>query len=75
VTIEVLMLAIVLSYQFGQLQKEKDEALRLAETSLHLASTDALTHLPNRYAFEQASGALPSAAGLTFIDLDGLKLS
>ena len=73
VTIEVLMLAIVLSYQFGQLQQEKDAALRDAEHSLRLARTDALTGLPNRYAYEQSSVALPPAAGLTFIDLDGLK--
>jgi diguanylate cyclase (GGDEF)-like protein len=73
VTIEVLMLAIVLSYQFGRLQQEKDDALRHAERSLQLASTDVLTGLPNRYAFEQAAGALPADAGLTFIDLDGLK--
>ncbi|MEP6502078.1 MAG: diguanylate cyclase [Betaproteobacteria bacterium] len=73
VTIEVLMLAIVLSYQFGRLQQEKDEALREAERSLRLACTDALTGLPNRYAFELAAAALAPQAGLTFIDLDGLK--
>jgi diguanylate cyclase (GGDEF)-like protein len=73
VTIEVLMLAIVLSYQFGQLQQEKDAALRDAERSLRLACTDVLTGLPNRYAFDQDCGALAPVAGLTFIDLDGLK--
>jgi diguanylate cyclase (GGDEF)-like protein len=73
VTIEVLMLAIVLSYQFGRLQQEKNAALLEAERSLRLARTDALTGLPNRYAFEQGAATLPPVAGLTFIDLDGLK--
>jgi len=72
-TIEVLMLAIVLSYQFGLLQREKDAALRDSEHSLRLARTDALTGLPNRCAYEQGSAALPPVAGLTCIDLDGLK--
>jgi diguanylate cyclase (GGDEF)-like protein len=63
----------VRSYQFGRLQQEKDAALRHAEHSLRLASTDVLTGLPNRYAFEQASLALGPDTGLTFIDLDGLK--
>ena len=73
VTLEVLLLAGVLSYQFGLLQKEKDDALRQAELSLRLARTDVLTGLPNRYAFELESNGLALAAGLTFIDLDGLK--
>jgi diguanylate cyclase (GGDEF)-like protein len=73
VTIEVLLLALVLSYQFGMLQKEKESALLRAENNLRLASTDALTGLPNRYALELALAALPLEGGLTFIDLDGLK--
>ena len=73
VTIEVLMLALVLSYQFGLLQREKDSALRRAETNLRLALTDALTGLPNRYALEIELGRLPQCGGLSFIDLDGLK--
>ncbi|HEY8710796.1 MAG TPA: diguanylate cyclase [Burkholderiaceae bacterium] len=73
VTIEVLMLALVLSYQFGLLQREKESALRRAENNLRLASTDALTGLPNRYALEIELGRLPQWGGLSFIDLDGLK--
>jgi len=73
VTIEVLLLALVLSYQFGLLQQEKESALLRAENNLRLACTDALTGLPNRYALELALAQLPLEGGLTFIDLDGLK--
>ena len=74
VTIEVLLLALVLSYQFGLLQQEKEGALRRAESHLRLASTDALTGLPNRYALDLALAQLPPDGGLTFVDLDGLKI-
>jgi len=73
VTIEVLLLALVLSYQFGLLQQEKEGALLRAENNLRLACTDALTGLPNRYALEIALAQLPQGGGLTFVDLDGLK--
>jgi diguanylate cyclase (GGDEF)-like protein len=73
VTIEVLLLALVLSYQFGLLQQASQEARLRAEHNLHLARTDALTGLPNRYALELALGGLPPQGSLTFIDLDGLK--
>jgi len=73
VTIEVLLLALVLSYQFGLLQQEKESALLRAENNLRLACTDVLTGLPNRYALELALASLPHEGGLTFIDLDGLK--
>lgn len=73
VAIEVLLLALVLAYQFGQLQRDTARALQQAEHHLHLAHTDALTGLPNRYAFEHALAALPPHGGLSFIDLDGLK--
>jgi hypothetical protein len=48
VTIEVLLLALVLSYQFGQLQEMSGKALAQAEHHLLLAHTDSLTGLPNR---------------------------
>jgi diguanylate cyclase (GGDEF)-like protein len=73
VTIEVLLLALVLSYQFGQLQQASRQALERAEHNLKLARTDALTGLPNRYALELALAALPAHGSLTFVDLDGLK--
>lgn len=73
VAIEVLLLALVLAYQFGQLQRTTAEALRQAEQHLRLARTDPLTGLPNRHALEAALAALPPQGSLTFIDLDGLK--
>jgi len=74
VTIEVLLLALVLSYQFGLLQQSSQNALARAEHHLHLARTDALTGLANRYALEHALGTLPAPGSLTFVDIDGLKL-
>ncbi|MDI4635072.1 diguanylate cyclase [Pelomonas sp. V22] len=73
VAIEVLLLAMVQAHQFGELQREREAALARAEQGLQLATTDALTGLPNRYAMEQALAALPITGCLTFVDLDGLK--
>ena len=74
VTIEVLLLALVLSYQFGLLQEMSGKALAQAEHHLHLAHTDSLTGLPNRYSLELALASLPAQGSLTLVDLDGLKL-
>jgi diguanylate cyclase (GGDEF)-like protein len=73
VTIEVILLALVLTYQFHQLHHEKEHALSRLETSQILAMTDSLTGLPNRYSLEKAIEALPAEGSLTFLDLDGLK--
>ncbi len=73
VAIEVLLLALVQAHQFGELQREREAALARAEQGLQLATTDALTGLPNRYAMEQALALLPITGCLTFVDLDGLK--
>jgi diguanylate cyclase (GGDEF)-like protein len=73
VTIEVVLLALVLSYQFGLLYSEREHALQRAELHLRIACTDALTGLPNRYALETAVVKLPEHGTLTFVDLDGLK--
>jgi len=73
VTIEVVLLAFVLSYQFGLLRRDKEAALARAEGNLQLACTDTLTGLPNRYALELEMARLPSEGSLTFVDLDGLK--
>ncbi len=73
VTIEVLLLALVLSYQFGVLQEASWQATAQAERHLQLARTDALTGLPNRYSLELMLAGLPPHGSLTFVDLDGLK--
>lgn len=73
VAVEVILLALVLSYQFAQLHHEKEVALQQMEHSNRIAHTDALTGLPNRYALDIELEHLPAPASLTFLDLDGLK--
>ncbi|MDO9423634.1 MAG: diguanylate cyclase [Methylobacter sp.] len=73
VSVEVMLLALVLSYQFAQLHREKEYALERMAHSNSIARTDALTGLPNRMALEQALETLPPHGSLTFIDMDGLK--
>jgi len=73
VAIEVVLLALVLSFQFSQLRKEKEEALEALGMTEKVANSDALTSLPNRYAFVKALEQMPMHGSMTFIDLDGLK--
>lgn len=73
VAIEVILLALVLAFQFSQLQKEKEEALEALDMTEKVAHSDALTSLPNRYAFLKALEQMTMQGSLTFIDLDGLK--
>jgi diguanylate cyclase (GGDEF)-like protein len=73
VTLEVLLLALVQAYRHALVHKERERALRTAEHNLQIASTDALTGMPNRYALESALSRLQAQGSLTFIDLDGLK--
>ncbi|HSH73898.1 MAG TPA: diguanylate cyclase [Methylophilaceae bacterium] len=70
---EVVLLALVLSYQFSELSREKEHALMKLEHSEKRALHDALTGLPNRYALEEAISLLSTASSLTFLDLDNLK--
>jgi len=74
VTVEVLLIGLVLGYQFAELHREKDESLQLVKQSLKIAHTDALTQLPNRYALDQNLVKLSKNKGLlVFIDMDNLK--
>jgi diguanylate cyclase (GGDEF)-like protein len=73
VSVEVMLLALVLSYQFAQLYRDKEYALECMEHSDRVARTDALTGLPNRVALELSLARLPPHGSLTFIDMDGLK--
>lgn len=73
VAVEVILLALVLSYQFAQLHQDKEHALARVAHSTRIAYTDALTGLPNRYVLEDELERLPLHGSLTFIDLDGLK--
>lgn len=73
VAVEVMLLALVLSYQFAQLYRDKEHALVLMDQSTRVARTDSLTGLPNRVALDLVLESLPQQGSLTFIDLDGLK--
>ncbi len=73
VAIEVMFLALVLSFQFSQLQHDKDQAIVALAVSMKTAHSDSLTGLPNRHALVKEIVNLPSNGSLTFIDLDGLK--
>ncbi|MES2070337.1 MAG: diguanylate cyclase [Pseudomonadota bacterium] len=73
VAVEVFLLALVLSYQFALLNKERLVALDDAKRSILIAHTDALTGLPNRFNLEIEIVQLPTEGSLTIIDLDGLK--
>lgn len=73
VAIEVILLALVLSFQFSQLHDDKEKAIQELEISEKTAHSDALTGLPNRHALVKDVQKLPVYGGLTFIDLDGLK--
>lgn len=74
VTVEVLLIGLVLGYQFAELHREKDHSLKLVQQSLKIAHTDALTGLPNRYALDQNLPKLTEEGVLVFIDMDNLKL-
>lgn len=73
VSIEILLLALLLSYQLAELYYEKERAIQRMEQSSRIARTDALTGLPNRLALDATLEKLPQEASLTFIDIDGLK--
>jgi diguanylate cyclase (GGDEF)-like protein len=73
VAVEVFLLALVLSYQFALLNKERQTAIDDAKRSILIAHTDALTGLPNRFNLELELAQLPEKGSLTIIDLDGLK--
>jgi diguanylate cyclase (GGDEF)-like protein len=73
VSVEVMLLALVQSYQFAQLYRDKEYALHRMEESNRAARTDDLTGLPNRVALDLVLETLPRQGSLTFIDMDGLK--
>lgn len=73
VAVEVILLALVLAYQFGQVHRGREIALRKLEQSQQMARTDVLTGLANRLALAVDLAGLPKKGGLTFIDLDNLK--
>lgn len=73
VTIEALLLSFVLSYQFSELFKEKEQVLVALGISEAQTRIDKLTGLPNRIALEAAIQILPKTGSITILDLDRLK--
>jgi len=74
VTVEVLLIGLVLGYQFAEVYREKEHNLVLVQQSLQIAHHDALTGLPNRYALDISMENLPANGMLTLLDMDNLKL-
>ncbi len=81
-TTDAVLLAFALADKFRLLGREKDNYLVQLNHALTQASTDSLTGIANRHAFDRALGTLANApAGdaapqrvmLIMIDLDGLK--
>jgi diguanylate cyclase len=73
VAVEVLLIGLVLGYQFASVYREKETNLALLRQSLQIARYDALTGLPNRYALDEALSTLPAGGMLMLLDIDHLK--
>lgn len=74
IAIEVILLALVLTYQVGKLYRERMKILLSLDQSNKLAHTDAVTQAPNRYALEIELVSFKQDSSLTYIDMDNLKL-
>lgn len=81
-TADAVLLAFALADKIRLLGREKDAYLAQLNDALTQASTDSLTGVGNRHAFDRALAAMTHAAGdgtdsqrimLVMIDLDGLK--
>ncbi|MEO8152997.1 MAG: diguanylate cyclase [Rhizobacter sp.] len=81
-TTDAVLLAFALADKIRLLGREKDEYLNQLNQALTLASTDSLTGIANRHAFDRAINTMTTAAPdsetpqrtmLVMIDLDGLK--
>ncbi len=74
VAMEVILLALVMTYQVGELYRDRMKILLRLDHNKKLAQTDALTQIPNRYALDVALASLTDKeASLTYIDMDNLK--
>ncbi|MBZ9752348.1 sensor domain-containing diguanylate cyclase [Deinococcus sp. HMF7604] len=72
-TLDGLLLAFALADMIRLLSRQNQASIVQLQRALHLARTDNLTGLHNRYAFEQVFNAEDSARLLIVMDLDGLK--
>lgn len=72
---EVILLALIMTYQVGKLYRERVDMLLSLDHNKKLAYTDSLTQIPNRYALEvELDSPVVKEASLTYIDMDNLKL-
>lgn len=74
IAMEVILLALVLTYQVGKLYRERMQILFSLDQSNKLAHTDAVTQVSNRYALEVELTSFEQDSSLTYIDMDNLKL-
>lgn len=74
VATEVLLLALVMSYQVGQLQKNERNSLIQMKRALKISTSDALTGVLNRRAFDRDFEKIAQQDQLYIIDIDGLKI-
>ncbi|MBD3754208.1 MAG: diguanylate cyclase [Gammaproteobacteria bacterium] len=73
IAMEVILLALVLTYQVGKLHRERVKILLSLDHNKKLAHTDAVTQIPNRYALEIELASFAPDAALIYIDMDNLK--
>lgn len=73
IAVEAILLALVQTYQVGELHRERMRILLRLDHSKKLAHTDALTQIPNRYALEVELASVGQNSSLTYIDMDNLK--
>ncbi|QCU90047.1 diguanylate cyclase [Thiomicrorhabdus sediminis] len=73
IAVEIVLLALVLTYQVGELYRERMNILLRLDRSKKMAHTDAATQIPNRYALEIALASFDQHSSLIYIDMDNLK--
>ncbi|PLA73451.1 diguanylate cyclase [Hydrogenovibrio sp. SC-1] len=75
IAMEVILLALVMTYQVGELYRDRIKILLRLDHNMKLAQTDALTQIPNRYALDvELASPVDKSTSLTYIDMDNLKL-
>lgn len=74
IAVEVILLALVLTYKVGELYRERIRILLHLDQSEKMAYTDAATQIPNRYALDVELDSIGTESTLTYIDMDNLKL-
>lgn len=74
IAMEIILLSLVLTFQLGELHRERKQMIKRIGISDKLAHTDAVTQIPNRYSMELNLRTLGQNSSLTYIDMDNLKL-